>query len=96
MIVNLRDDVEFHQGWGKMTADDVVYSYNDANVIDETPKADGTTPERSLSFTRDAEASRRSASQACGDKNSRRYGQTTFARSPLVIFSKKVYDDKGP
>ena len=32
VIVNLRDDVEFHQGWGKMTADDVVYSYNDANV----------------------------------------------------------------
>lgn len=33
VIVNLRDDVEFHKGWGKLTAEDVVYSYNDANVL---------------------------------------------------------------
>ena len=30
---NLRQGVQFHHGWGEMTARDVAYSYNDANSV---------------------------------------------------------------
>ena len=30
---NLRRDVQFHHGWGEMTARDVAYSFNDANSV---------------------------------------------------------------
>lgn len=30
---NIREDVEFHNGMGPMTAEDVVFSYNDANSV---------------------------------------------------------------
>lgn len=32
VIVSLRQGVQFHKGWGEMTADDVVFNYNDASV----------------------------------------------------------------
>lgn len=94
VIVNLRDDVEFHQGWGKMTADDVVYSYNDANVTTNPESRWDDAGEISVVY-KDAEAI---------DDQTVRLVVNEFqavwtnyiARSPLVIFSKKVYDDKGP
>ncbi len=94
VIVNLRDDVEFHQGWGKLTADDVVYSYNDANVTTNPESRWDDAGEISVVY-RDAEA--------IDDQTVRLVVQEFqavwtdyIARSPLVIFSKKVYDDKGP
>ena len=94
MIVNLRDDVEFHKGWGKLTADDVVYSYNDANVTTNPESRWDDAGEISVVY-RDAEA--------IDDQTVRLVVQEFqavwtdyIARSPLVIFSKKVYDDKGP
>ena len=94
VIVNLRDDVEFHQGWGKMTADDVVYSYNDANVTTNPESRWDDAGEISVVY-KDAEA--------IDDQTVRLVVQefqavwtNYIARSPLVIFSKKVYDDKGP
>jgi len=30
---NLRQDVQFHNGWGGMTAKDIAFSYNDANSV---------------------------------------------------------------
>ena len=94
VIVNLRDDVEFHQGWGKMTADDVVYSYNDANVTTNPESRWDDAGEISVVY-KDAEA--------IDDQTVRLVVQEFqavwtdyIARSPLVIFSKKVYDDKGP
>lgn len=94
VIVNLRDDVEFHQGWGKMTADDVVYSYNDANVT--------TNPESRWDDAGEISVVYKNA-EAVDDQTVRLVVQEFqavwtdyIARSPLVIFSKKVYDDKGP
>ena len=94
VIVNLRDDVEFHQGWGKMTADDVVYSYNDANVT--------TNPESRWDDAGEISVVYKNA-EAIDDQTVRLVVQEFqavwtdyIARSPLVIFSKKVYDDKGP
>ena len=94
VIVNLRDDVEFHKGWGKLTADDVVYSYNDANVTTNPESRWDDAGEISVVY-RDAEA--------IDDQTVRLVVQEFqavwtdyIARSPLVIFSKKVYDDKGP
>ena len=94
VIVNLRDDVEFHQGWGKMTAADVVYSYNDANVTTNPESRWDDAGEISVVY-KDAEVI---------DDHTVRLVVQEFqavwtdyiARSPLVIFSKKVYDDKGP
>ncbi len=94
VIVNLRDDVEFHQGWGKMTAADVVYSYNDANVTTNPESRWDDAGEISVVY-KDAEV--------IDDQTVRLVVQEFqavwtdyIARSPLVIFSKKVYDDKGP
>lgn len=94
VIVNLRDDVEFHQGWGKMTADDVVYSYNDANVT--------TNPESRWDDAGEISVVYKNA-ETIDDYTVRLVVQEFqavwtdyIARSPLVIFSKKVYDDKGP
>ena len=94
VIVNLRDDVEFHQGWGKLTADDVVYSYNDANVT--------TNPESRWDDAGEISVVYKNA-EAIDDQTVRLVVQEFqavwtdyIARSPLVIFSKKVYDDKGP
>ncbi|MCY4654480.1 MAG: ABC transporter substrate-binding protein [Dehalococcoidia bacterium] len=94
VIVNLRDDVEFHQDWGKMTAADVVYSYNDANVTTNPESRWDDAGEISVVY-KDAEV--------IDDQTVRLVVQEFqavwtdyIARSPLVIFSKKVYDDKGP
>lgn len=94
VIVNLRDDVEFHQGWGMMTADDVVYSYNDANVT--------TNPESRWDDAGEISVVYKNA-EVIDDHTVRLVVQEFqavwtdyIARSPLVIFSKKVYDDKGP
>ena len=94
VIVNLRDDVEFHKGWGKLTADDVVYSYNDANVTTNPESRWDDAGEISVVY-KDAEV--------IDDQTVRLVVQEFqavwtdyIARSPLVIFSKKVYDDKGP
>ena len=94
VIVNLRDDVEFHQGWGPMTADDVVYSYNDANVT--------TNPESRWDDAGEISVVYKNA-ETIDDHTVRLVVQEFqavwtdyIARSPLVIFSKKVYDDKGP
>lgn len=30
---HLRSGIQFHKGWGEMTADDVAFSFNDANSV---------------------------------------------------------------
>ena len=30
IIFNIRDGVQFHHGWGELTAEDVAWSFNDA------------------------------------------------------------------
>ncbi len=94
VIVNLRDDVEFHKGWGKLTAEDVVYSYNDANVL--------TNPESRWDDAGEISVVYKNV-EAIDDQTVRlvvnefqAVWTDYIARSPLVIFSKKVYDDKGP
>lgn len=94
VIVNLRDDVEFHQGYGKMTAADVVYSYNDANVTTNPSSRWDDAGEISVVY-KDAEV--------VDDQTVRLVVQqfqavwdNYIASSPLVIFSKAVLDEKGP
>ena len=90
VIVSLRNDVEFHKGWGKLVADDVAYSYNDANVTTNPNSRWDDAGEISVVF-KDA--------QTIDDQTVRLVVQEFqsvwvdyIARSPLVIFSKKVYD----
>ncbi len=33
VVVDIREDVEFHKGWGTMTAEDVAWSYNQVNPL---------------------------------------------------------------
>jgi len=94
VIVNLRDDVEFHKGYGKLTAADVVYSYNDANVTTNPSSRWDDAGEISVVY-KDA--------QVVDDQTVRLVVQqfqavwdSYIANSPLVIFSKAVFDEKGP
>ena len=94
VIVNLRDDVEFHKGWGKLTAEDVVYSYNDANVLTNPESRWDDAGEISVVYKNAEAIDDQTVRLVVNDFQA--VWTDYIARSPLVIFSKKVYDDKGP
>jgi ABC-type transport system substrate-binding protein len=94
VIVNLRDDVEFHQGYGKMTAADVVYSYNDANVTTNPSSRWDDAGEISVVY-KDAEVVDDQTVRLVVEQFQAVW-DNYIASSPLVIFSKAVLDEKGP
>ena len=94
VIVNLRDDVEFHKGWGKLTAADVVYSYNDANVLTNPESRWDDAGEISVVYKIAETVDEQTVRLVVNDFQA--VWIDYIARSPLVIFSKKVFDDKGP
>ena len=91
VIVNLRDDVEFHKGWGKLVADDVAYSYNDANVETNPTSRWDDAGEISVVYKRAETVDDQTVRLVVNEFQS--VWIDYIARSPLVIFSKKVYDD---
>lgn len=95
VIVNLRDDVPFHGGgvWGKMTADDVVFSYNDANVNTNPNSRWDDAGEIAVVYKIAEKIDDFTVRLVINEFQTS--WKTYIGGSPLVIFSKKVFDEKG-
>ena len=96
MDFKLRTDVEFHEGWGKLTAEDVAFSYNNANAAVNVDSIHGQAGDFAP-FIAEVEAL---------DENTVRMNFTVmYSAMPLryispfyqsaAIVSKKVFDKLG-
>ncbi|GEM_PF-525521 len=96
-VFHVRKNVPFHKGWGDVTAEDVVYTYNDVGADNPNTKHDnGTEVSQSYHpwYVKDeytAVAPIKTVRLTWGEWDINRENSSANA-----IFSKKVFDEKGP
>jgi len=93
----LREGVQFHDGWGEMTAADVVFSFNDANRNTQPESIHGQAGDFAPLIKNFEIIDDYNVRMYYENYDSRgiRHRFSTFWQSAGIV-SKAVYDDKGP
>jgi len=93
----IRKGVQFHEGWGELTAEDVAWTYNQANTEVTPDSVHATSAEISTDVAGEVEVIDRYTVRI----NWKKFGVPSYHktvtqyREGVGIFSKKVYDKEG-
>jgi len=96
VTIQLQEGVQFHDGWGEMTADDVAWTLNDANGALNPTSIHGQAGDFAALFG-EVKALDRYTIEIPFKAFDPRWNSnfTNLAGQAFVVFSKRIYDEKG-